>query len=328
MDDISGIPPAEPGRELVAPAVPVDDLRRRVRAVMAADGLSQQAAGKEIGRSGPALNQWLAGKYKGANDGFDADVVRWLDARERRLQTALQIPAAPAWFDSPTSRDILVTLAMAQADGDIVTVTGTPGVGKTESCKRYRDGNPNVWLATMAPHCSSVVIALQDVADAVGIKNMTQTGARALYRAIQQRVSDTGGLLIVDEAQHLGVKCFDEIRSIHDSTGIGIAFVGNETVSGRMAGGGRAGDHAQVYSRVGGRRFIPRPVKGDVRAQADAWGIDCTGCIAFLEELAAKPGALRSVNKTIRRAAYHAGGVGNVTVDHLKDAWRNLGGDR
>jgi len=332
MDDISNQPPAEPDASVTPAAAsasnaprPAAELRQTVQAAMLAGGLSQAAAAKEMGFSGPALNQWLQGKYKGDNASVDQSVGQWLDARERRQRTAMQIPTAPAWFDSPTARDVLVTLAMAQADGDIVTVTGVPGVGKTKACERYRDSNPNVWLATMRPHCSSLVLALRDVAKAVGIRNVVHGGAGALYEAIEQRVSGTGGLLIVDEAQHLKVQCFDEIRSLHDSVGIAIAFVGNETVSGRMAGGGKAGDHAQVYSRVGGRRYIPRAVKGDVRAQVDAWGLECADCIALLEEVAARAGALRLVTKTIRRAAYHAGGIDNVTVERIKEAWRNLG---
>ena len=327
MNDIRTTPIPEGGASLVS-ATPEDARRQAVRAAMDADGLSQVAAGKEIGFSGPALNQWLQGKYKGDNATFDRAVDQWLAARDRRLQTAMQIPEAPAFFEGPTARDILVMLALAHADGDIVTITGGPGVGKTKCARSYRDSNRSVWLATMAPHCSSVVPALQEIAEAVGIKDMSYTGARALYRAILKRVDETNGLLIVDESQHMNVKCFDEIRSIHDATGIGIAFIGNETVSGRMAGGGRAGDHAQVYSRVGGRRYIPRPVKGDVRAQVDAWGIDCADCIGFLEEVAAKPGALRLVTKVLRRAVLHAGSVEAVTVEHLRSAWMNLGAER
>ncbi|WPZ33199.1 AAA family ATPase [Thalassobaculum sp. OXR-137] len=302
------------------------DLRQRARSVMEAERLSQAAAAKEIGVSGGALNQWLQGKYKGDNDGFDRAVEQWLSARSRRQEAALRIPSSPPFFNGPTARDIVVTLAIAHADGDIVTITGVPGVGKTESAKHYRDNNRSVWLATMAPHCSSVVPALQEIAEAVGIKDMSFTGARPLYRAILRKTAETGGLLIVDEAQHLNVKCFDEIRSIHDATGIGIAFLGNETVAGRMTGGGRTGEHAQVYSRVGGRRYIPRPTAGDVRAQAEAWGVTSPECIAYVEEVAAKPGALRLVNKVVRRAVMHAGGVELMGLQHLKAAWANLGG--
>ena len=324
MNDISNDSAMEPERQPVSGP----SLVERVQAAIEKDGLSQNAAAKEMGFSGPALNQWLKGKYKGDNAGLDRLAGQWLESRERRQQAALMIPTAPAWFDGPTARDITITLAMAQADGDIVTITGSPGVGKTIAAAAFRDANPSVWMATMAPHSSSVVVALQEIAEAVGLKDMAHTGARTLFRAIQRRVAETHGLLIIDEAQHLNVKCFDEVRSIHDVTGIGIAFIGNETVSGRMAGGGRAGDHAQVYSRVGGRRYIPRPVRGDVRAQADAWGLDCVECLEFLEELAGKPGALRLVTKTIRRAAFHAGGVEKVTLEHLQAAWRNLGADR
>lgn len=303
-------------------------IRQRIQAAIDEDGLTQSAAARSIGTSPSILNQWLKGKYSGDNEAVDRKAEQWLAIRARRTEMSDVLPEMPDWFEGPSAHAIKGTLALAHVTGDMVCVYGGPGVGKTETCSRYRSQNANVWMATMAPHCNSVVPALQEIAEAVGVKEMQYTGARPLYRAIVRMVDRTSGLLIIDEAQHLNEKCFDEIRSIHDVTGIGIAIVGNESVFARLTGGNRATQHAQVFSRIGGRKHIAKPDDADVQAQADAWGITDAEIIDFLTRISRKPGALRAVTKTLRLAALQAGSVSEITLDHVKRAWGNLGADR
>lgn len=304
------------------------EIRQRATAAIGADNVTQSAVAKELGVSPAALSQWLKGKYAGDVAALDRKVEQWLSLRERRQQAAGQLPAPPKWFEGPSARDILAALAIAHLTGDMVCVYGGPGVGKTKSCEHYRDDSPAVWLATMAPHCTSVVPALQEIAEAVGIKDMSFTGARPLYRAILKRLEGTDGLLIIDEAQHLGEKCLDQIRSIHDASGIGIALVGNESVYTRLTGGNRAVSQAQLFSRIGARKYVARPAAEDVRAQASAWGIGSADIIDYLIAIAAKPGALRAVTKSIRLASMQAGSIEAVTLEHIKRAWANLGAER
>jgi DNA transposition AAA+ family ATPase len=115
-----------------------------------------------------------------------------------------------------------------------------------------------------------------------------------LSRRIRDRIRNTNGLLIFDEAQHLLDRAIDEIRSWHDDTGIGIAFLGNETVLARIEGGHRRAAFAQLYSRIGMRLIQNLPLTEDARALAEAWDVHEAKQIEFIVKKSQQPGGLRT----------------------------------
>lgn len=298
-------------------------LRDRARTALHRQGVSQAAAAREIGTSPSALNQWLQGKYAGANAEIDDKVEKWLAAIERRDETDGSMPEAPRFFRSPSADKIVNALTYGQMAGDIVCIYGGPGVGKTVSLRHYQDSNPAVWIATMAPDSAPVVPALEEIAEAVGLRDLGG-GGRRIARAIRRKIEGTRGLLIIDEAQHLSVAALEELRSIHDATGVGLALVGNEAVYARLTGGNRASHFAQLFSRIGVRLFVKRPVVGDVKALAAAWGVKGKAELDLLNQMASKPGALRGATKALMLAAM-TGGRDTITVAGLRQAWSNLG---
>lgn len=299
-------------------------LRDRVRQALHVDGLSQAAAAHEIGISPAALSQWLQNKYTGRNEQVAASVEIWLSARARRDQARSAMPETPRFFRSPSAEKIVNTLSYGQMAGDIVCIYGHPGVGKTVTLRHYRQTNPNVWIATMAPHSSGLVTALEEVAEAVGLRDVSG-GARKIARSIRRKVEGTRGLLIIDEAQHLSVAALEEMRSIHDATGIGVALVGNPDVYARLTGGSRSMQFAQLFSRIGMRVFLARPTVGDVRALAQAWGVKGKAEIALLREIASEPGALRGASNVLALASMAGAAEGGITVQMLHQARANLG---
>ncbi|SLN47984.1 hypothetical protein PSA7680_02473 [Pseudoruegeria aquimaris] len=312
---------AEPDEEYVTNRLP---LRDRMRAQMNTDGLSQAAAAREIGISPSALNQWLQGKYAGNNDEVEARIENWLTARQRREAASSAMPEPPEFFRSPSAEKVVNALSYAQMAGDIVCIYGNPGVGKTKSFRHYRDTNPSVWIATMSPDSAGLVPALEEVAEAIGLRD-AGGGARRIARAIRRKIEGTRGLLIIDEAQHLSTAALEELRiAIHDATGIGLVFAGNPEVYSRLTGGNRSMRFAQIFSRIGMRLFIPRPTVGDVKSLAAAWGVKGSPEIELLKEVAAEPGALRGASKVLALAAMASGG--DITLAALRQARANLGG--
>lgn len=295
----------------------------QVRSALHRQGVSQAAAAREIDTSASALNQWLQGKYKGDIPALEAKVEIWLAALDRRDETDGSMPEAPRFFRSPSADKIINALTYGQMAGDIVCIYGGPGVGKTVSLRHYQDCNPAVWIATMAPDSAPVVPALEEIAEAVGLRDLGG-GGRRIARAIRRKIEGTRGLLIIDEAQHLSVAALEELRSIHDATGVGLALVGNEAVYARLTGGNRASHFAQLFSRIGVRLFVKRPVVGDVKALAAAWGVKGKAELDLLNQMASKPGALRGATKALMLAAM-TGGRDAITVTGLRQAWSNLG---
>lgn len=300
-------------------------LAERARAEMEEAGLSQAKAANEIGISDSAYSQWLAGKYKGDVTAVEAKVARWLESRAERAKLAASLPAAPAWVETHTAKRVLAGLSYAQMAGDISVIYGGAGLGKTSAAKYYAQNHPNVWLATMTSSTNTLGSALERVAIACGIRP-TSTRASRIEADLVERLEETGGLLIVDEAQHLNTRALEALRGLHDATGVGLAIMGNEMVYARITGGRRAAEFAQLFSRVGKRVRLTRPAESDVQAILSAWSITDKPAREAVLEIARKPGALRGVTKALRLASLFARGEA-VLLQHIRAAWRDLGGD-
>ena len=316
-------------------------LREYARAALADDGLSQARAAQQIGVSDTTLNQWLAGKYPGRTAAVEAKVSRWLDARAERSMLPAALPEAPAWVETLTARRIAAALSWAQMAADLTVVYGGAGMGKTVSARSYAAGRSNVWIAVMTPAAQSPAACLERTAEACGAR--PARGARP-SRAAQieadliERLEGSRGLLIVDEAQHLGIRALEGLRGIHDAAGVGLALLGSETVYARMTGGARSAECAQLFSRIGRRTRLARVAAGDVEALLAAWGIaDCAALRAAALDIARSPGALRGLTKTLRLAALLAAGggagagggdraAGGIELRHLRAAVKDLTG--
>ena len=161
------------------------------------------------------------------------------------------------------------------------------------------------------------------------VLNLYGVGMQAkIMRSICDRVRGTGGLIIVDEAQHLSPEAIDLLRSIHDDADIGIAMLGNETIHSRLEGDGKREKYAQLTSRVGLRIKRPRAMKGDIEALLDAWHMDGEAERQLLRVIARKPGALRLMSKVLKLAHMLAAPEGvAVTAQHIRAAFSRVSTD-
>lgn len=302
------------------------DLKTQITALQRADKrITQAQIAREAGVSAATVSLWMKGTYAGDSAEVERKLQRWLDSYQERQQHASHMPAAPGFQLTPTAEKVLAALRYAQLAQDMAVVYGGAGLGKTTAIVEYSHSMPNVWHATMTPAQASVVTALQEIAEAVGAG--TSGGASALHKGICKAVSRSEGLLVIDEAQHLGVAALDQIRSIHDATGIGIALVGNEQVFARMTGGNRASYLDRLFSRIGRKLGLRHALKADVQMLINAWGVEDRAAHTQLQQIAQRPGALRGVNKVLRLAAtFAASRDERVTADDVRAAWAELGG--
>lgn len=295
-------------------------MRAQCRAIMENESLSQTDIARDSGIAFGTFSAWFNDAYTGNNDRVAAEVQIWLAARTERQRAAAALPAAPDYVPTKTSQRIIEVLQWAQIGPDIAVAAGGAGIGKTQACRHYTATNPNAWLATMQPATANVHTMLQAVAEAVGVTEMSPT---RLPGAIGRRVLSTNGLLIVDEAQHLAAKSLDQLRSLHDLCGVGVALVGNESVYGRL--GGNKAEFAQLFSRIGMRFTRPRPYAADICTLIAAWNISDPAAVRLLKSIAGKPGALRGLTKTLRLASMLAAGeAAGLTAAHVNAAWARL----
>lgn len=303
-----------------------DDVRRMVLDLMRVENISQSTVGKEAGLSSSVVSQWIGGTYQGNNDSVAAKLVKWINGRSARDQINAVMPKAPAWIEAPTAKRIYAALSYGQTAGDIVCIYGGAGLSKTTTIRRYRERNSNVWVVTATPPTAGAANLLQEIAMALNLRDFPLHPHKLLL-AILQQVRDSGGMLIIDEAQHLTKQALETARSIHDAADgtIGLALAGNAAVYNTLFKNGDNG-FAQIFSRIGKRVALARPMAGDVHALAAAFGVSGTQERRALEAIAQKPGALRMMVKTLRLAAVFAAGA-PISREHIDLAYRDMQGE-
>lgn len=298
-------------------------LAKRVRDIMDAEGLSQNAAANLIGLGATRFSQWLNDKYPGDVGNIENDVQRWLDSRKAESELTAKLPSAPAWYETPSAQAVIGALSFAQIAGAMTCIYGGAGLGKTTAIGQYAESSPNVWRIKATPATARPGPLLYRISVAIGAR--ISTTIHILESSIIERIRDTRGLIVIDDAQHLCIRALDEIRSIHDATGIGIALVGNEVIYSQMTGGRRSAEFAQLFSRLSKRVQLTKPRDGDIDALLDAWGINDRASRDYCRQIGRKPGALRGLTYTLRMAAMFAAGAGeSLNLTHIKAAWKDL----
>lgn len=318
--------PEEDRREGAPPDQAHAELRAAVVAVM--DGpnrLSQTALAREAGVSATTLSQWLNGRYKGDNEAIAGKLEVW--RRNRQAGAAIPAGAAAGWVETSASRAVDDALLFAQDAGAIAVIYGGAGLGKTTAVKRYAQNNPNVFRVTASPATAKLMAMLESIAAALDLRDI-QNRPSLFASEIVRKLTGTRGLLVIDEAQHVSTQALEELRSIHDAAGVGLAMVGNEAVFARLTGGSRRATFAQLFSRVAFRLRVGGPTRADTDAILSAWSVEGSKEREWAHQVATLPGGLRGLAHTLRQASMYASAQDRaIDLRAMQDAWRNLGGE-
>jgi DNA transposition AAA+ family ATPase len=328
LDDLHEIPPEMAPENMPEDleALPPEALRTRVRDYVSQNSTSYKAVATLVGSAESTFTAWVANKYKGDNEGVENKVRRWLRNEQAVRAHQSLLPSQLGFVRTPTAMKFISTLEYAQAMPEVVVISAVAGVGKTSSLKHYQATRSNVHLLTSEPSLSSHSKMMEYLREILGIP---ETARHQVSRAVAAKLADTKALLIFDEAQHMAPKCLDQIRSVFDRAGVGIALVGNEEVWGRIHSGGRKNGSSQLYSRVGMQVTVMAPTPKDIEAMLDAAGIVDKKCRALLMTIGMKPGALRGMTKTLQAAHLAAAGGGqDLDERHITIAWNRRMGQR
>lgn len=289
----------------------------------AATGASWSVLGQQIGVVSSTLSVFATGKYQGDNDRIAREIFRYRQHLTTQAELDVEAPTLPGYIETPTSRRLQSMLTWAHR-GRIVAAACSPGVGKTMSAENYRSAVSNAWMITMRPSTAGVNNMLIATLSALGEKG-ARGSSQALSERVVERVTNASALLIYDESQHLSERSLDEIRSWHDSTGVGIAFFGNETVLARIEGGARKAAFAQLYSRIAMRHHQNLPTNADAEAIAEAWGIENAAEVTFCITKARMPGGLRGITMMLELATMIAATERKPrAIKHMQEAWAQL----
>ena len=283
--------------------------------------------GRETGINGSTLSSFAStypkGTYKGDVQKIASALAKWQADAPARMRSARQLPNAPDFVQTPTARDVVLSLSYAQFTPAITTLVGVPGIGKTRAAKHYQGQHPNVVLVTMEPMTRGAGMMLSEIAYEMGIDERCQA---KLPRTIGRTLVNSGTLIIVDEAQHLDIAALDQLRSLHDKYGVGIALLGNEKLAVTIDGK-RDNSTAQIRSRMGMRRTRTALMKGDACALIEAWNVTDERARDELKRVAAKPGALRNIHMVMTQLSLAQQGSEeelSITPDLIRHVWADL----
>lgn len=303
----------------------VESMRLHIRDLVRV-GYTQRDIARQAGVSETALSQFQNDKYPGDLRKLLKELEAWAAKVGKGADDFLSIPTD--WVETPTGRRIEQALAFAQSEPTIVVIYGNPGIGKTTSIARYERANVNVWVATCNPASGGLAATLQQVAGAVGLRGLPTTPYQ-LSCDIITKLRGTRGLLIVDESQDLSPQAYNQLRSIHDATGVGLCLCGNEEVYSKVTGRANRAYFAQLASRIGRRMQLRSVTPEDVDAFLAPWGITGGAEVEFAKHVALGAGGLRSLYQCLRQAHIAAHGAGRpIDVKLMRDARAALGADQ
>lgn len=288
------------------------------------DVVTQAQIAREVGRSSAAISGFINGKYNGNNEDLAEALIKWLETHHQRQQ----LPDRPQFVMTPTVEDIWSIFDSVRLLRCINVIVGSSGVGKTHAAEQYQRSNPNTWMMTLCPAYSSVTQCLLEMAGALGMDN-PPANKGTLTRKIRQRLSGKEGLMIVDEADHLSIDGFEQLRAIQDATGVGMVFIGNpDGLSKVIKNTYSNNDLTRLRSRVARFKSITKPKRADVKAIADAWNITGKEELALMNSIAIKPGALRVLSYTLGQAWIIASGSGQETLTekYIEAAFKEVSG--
>ncbi|EBB1345592.1 AAA family ATPase [Salmonella enterica subsp. enterica serovar Montevideo] len=298
----------------------ISDIRAGLRTLVENEETTFKQIALESGLSTGTISSFINDKYNGDNERVSQILQRWLE----KYHAVAELPEPPRFVETQTVKQIWTSMRFASLTESIAVVCGNPGVGKTEAAREYRRTNNNVWMITITPSCASVLECLTELAFELGMNDAPRRKG-PLSRALRRRLEGTQGLVIIDEADHLGAEVLEELRLLQESTRTGLVLMGNHRVYSNMTGGNRTVEFARLFSRIAKRTAINKTKKADVKAIADAWQINGEKELELLQQIAQKPGALRILNHSLRLAAMTAHGKGErVNEDYLRQAFREL----
>lgn len=294
----------------------INEVINTINALISSGQLTQMVVAKETGLSDATISAFRKGKYKGDNASVSESLIAWYGNWQRRNT----LPERPQFVETQTVKELRDLFQSVRVMGCINVIVGAPGVGKTVTARDYCS-NPNTWMITLSPAHSSVTECLLELADALGLKDVSKNKGD-LSRAIRRKLTGVQGLLIVDEADHLGVEGLEQLRAIQDASGVGMVLIGNPQGLSRAS---RYGDLVRLFSRIARAKQLKKAKIADVKAIANAWGITGENELAVMQAIAEKPGALRVLTHTLNQAWIAANGEGSrLTEKHIKTAFKEV----
>lgn len=143
----------------------------------------------------------------------------------------------------------------------IGVIYGRAGLGKTTAIKEYVSNNSDT-IFIEADLGYTVKVLFRKIHKILGMNGVGLINE--MHEDIIKKLSGTGRLIIIDEAEHLPYRALELLRRIYDKAGIGILLVGMPRLYHNLCG--NRGDYEQLYTRALYKISLEELKPEDVRA--------------------------------------------------------------
>lgn len=225
----------------------------RFHAHLARVNKSQDWAARSMGmKGGSVLSQVLNNSYPAETaEGFIRQIDKWLETQFLKEHA----PKPSGFVKTSVAEQIYAAAKWSIESNAIVLVHGPAGIGKTITAHAIRAETPGSVFISIRTAGYTKLAVLEQIAMAL---RLTPAGSTArLFHDIEDRLRDSGRLIIVDEIHKLEGKRKDEalhtLRDLHDATGCPMLWLGMTNIARYIQAGHSKGYEPldQIYSRIG-----------------------------------------------------------------------------
>lgn len=154
-----------------------------------------------------------------------------------------------ALFENQVARDVSATLRQIRRTGDIGLIYSKAGLGKTCGAMHYCLNNPNTLFLTVKQYsCGAGAIRRMTFNEYCHSTDERWPGNVPTGEWLEQQLRGTERLVIYDDAEFMHITGFRFCFSLHDATGIPMAFIGNREILDTLR---RSDSEGKLISRVG-----------------------------------------------------------------------------
>lgn len=304
--------------------IDVEEMIDWLRSHKEATGISWPSLHKASGIGTSTLSAICNSTYNGDLDAQARKIFRYRQKVESQKVRSRAALAPIPFVETPTAKRVQFLLEIAHMGRITVGAMG-PGTGKSRTAEHYAASMQPTWMSTMLPSTKRVASMVGHVMQSMGlVARHSWTHARSTQ--VVDHVRGRGGLIIIDEANHLDVESLEELRSWHDVTGVGVCLLGNEELMMRIRGGANRHAYARLASRIANYLIQDMPVAADVETYLDALDIIEPDMRRPLVQVGTSPGhgGLREVRQILESANMLAiGSDETLGVEHIRAAMGN-----
>ncbi|NOT67157.1 MAG: AAA family ATPase [Methylophilaceae bacterium] len=250
----------------------------------------------------------------------ESALQQWVKALDTERAGKLQ---TPGFVETSIFKKMLRAFRMAQDECELVEVAIAPGSGKTTSTGHYLKEmrkasglNCPIWKIKLGESNIGLKLIMQEILGAMhGADNGSEFGGMsqsAMKYAIEERAKKHPvGLLIIDEAQHIGnfigtngaihgLNIINGLREFCDDRLFGVVLLGNGEIYQRVK---KSRNSIQLASRMEAWRVsVGNPTEADIDLIMESWGVSGKSERELSVKLGTQPGGLRTLVNFYRRA--------------------------